>query len=115
MELATRAWPSGSVTCGSTTHTLSAVMAATSAGFAHKNSPLGSNSYPHAEENYEDLKFWCTGKTSFLEFPILTSGTYSGGDPGADRVVFSSDDGTYCAVVTHTGASGDDFVSCAGD
>ncbi|KAJ7597681.1 Ribonuclease/ribotoxin, partial [Mycena floridula] len=115
VELVSRGWPTGSVNCGGTTHSLAAVKSATAAGFSHKNSPLGSDSYPHAYENYEGLELWCTGKTSFMEYPILSSGAYSGGSPGADRVVFSSDDGTYCAVVTHTGASGNDFVACSGD
>ncbi|KAJ7495428.1 hypothetical protein FB451DRAFT_1387458 [Mycena latifolia] len=39
----------------------------------------------------------------------------SGGSPGADRVIFNTA-GTYCAVVTHTGASETNgFVSCEGD
>ncbi|PBK84620.1 ribonuclease-domain-containing protein [Armillaria gallica] len=109
-----RAWPSGSVTCGSNTYSLSAVKSAVSRGFSLIDDPIGSNSYPHTYNNYEGLKLWCSGESAFNEFPILKSGLYSGGSPGADRVVFS-DNGVYCAVVTHTGASGDDFVSCAGD
>jgi hypothetical protein len=35
--------------------------------------------------------------------------------PGTDRVIFT-EDGTYCAVVTHTGAASEDgFVACDGD
>lgn len=42
---------------------------------------------------------------------------YSGGSPGADRVVIgsiSSDESTaeYCAVITHDGQSGNDFGEC---
>ncbi|THU91375.1 Ribonuclease/ribotoxin [Dendrothele bispora CBS 962.96] len=109
-----RAWPSGDVTCGSNVYTLSQVKSAVSNGVAHLGNPIGSNSYPHTFSNFEGLKMWCTGETDFNEFPILKSGAYTGGSPGADRVVFS-DNGVYCAVITHTGASGNNFVSCDGD
>lgn len=39
---------------------------------------------------------------------------YTGGSPGADRVVFADSNGALAGVVTHTGASGDDFVPCDG-
>ena len=40
---------------------------------------------------------WCSGESDYNEFPILSSGSlYTGGSPGADRVVFS-DNGVYCA------------------
>ncbi|KIY70262.1 ribonuclease-domain-containing protein [Cylindrobasidium torrendii FP15055 ss-10] len=109
-----RAWPSGSVTCGSNVYTLAQVKSATAAGYAQVGNPIGSNSYPHKFNNYEGLSMWCSGESSYQEWPILKSGTYSGGSPGADRVIFSSN-GVYCAVVTHTGASGNNFVSCSGD
>ena len=38
---------------------------------------------------------------------------YDGGEPGADRVVITSD-GTIAGEITHTGASGNDFVACSG-
>jgi hypothetical protein len=38
-----RAWPSGSVTCGSNVYSLSAVKSATAAGYARINSPIGSS------------------------------------------------------------------------
>jgi ribonuclease len=76
---------------------------------------VGSDSYPHQYNDYEGFSFSCTGP--FLEFPIQTSGTYSGGSPGADRVVIgsiSSDDSSaqYCAVITHDGQSGNGFGEC---
>lgn len=37
---------------------------------------------------------------------------YDGGSPGADRVIFNGDD-QLAGVITHTGASGDDFVACS--
>ncbi|KAJ6537733.1 guanyl-specific ribonuclease C2 [Mycena capillaripes] len=110
-----RALPSGNVECGSSTYTVSQVSAAVSAGFSHRNSPLGSDSYPHQFFDDEGLELFCSG-SSWLEYPILSGGrTYTGGSPGADRVIFNTA-GTYCAVVTHTGASSTNgFVSCRGD
>ncbi|KAK7038382.1 Ribonuclease/ribotoxin [Favolaschia claudopus] len=111
-----RALPSGNVVCGSHTYTVSQVVSAVNAGFAHVGNPLGSDSYPHTFRNDEGLSMWCSGSTSFMEYPILSGGaTYTGGSPGADRVVFNTA-GTYCAVITHTGASSTNgFVSCKGD
>ena len=40
------------------------------------------------------------------------SGIFSG--PGADRVIFTGD-GTYEGVITHTGATGNDFLQCTAD
>ncbi|KAJ7615895.1 guanyl-specific ribonuclease C2 [Roridomyces roridus] len=112
-----RSLPSGNVECGSNTYTVSEVSAAVSAGFAHVDDPLGSDSYPHAyyDEASEDIKLYCSG-SSWLEYPIMAGGkAYTGGDPETDRVVFNTG-GTYCAVVTHTGAASyDGFVSCKGD
>ena len=39
--------------------------------------------------------------------------SYDGGSPGADRVVYN-DNCDLAGVITHTGASGDDFVGCSG-
>ncbi|KAJ7080205.1 guanyl-specific ribonuclease C2 [Mycena belliarum] len=110
-----RALPSGNVTCGSHVYTVAQVSAAVSGGFAHRSDPIGSDSYPHQFFDDEGLKLFCSG-SSWLEYPILAGGkAYSGGSPGADRVIFNTA-GTYCAVVTHTGASSENgFVSCKGD
>lgn len=72
----------------------------------------------------------CSG--TFFEFPILTSGVYNGGSPGADRVIYDNS-GRFCgesglislfphvlkpltiACLTHTGASTTNgFVRCSG-
>ncbi|KAJ7765978.1 guanyl-specific ribonuclease C2 [Mycena olivaceomarginata] len=110
-----RALPSGNVECGSHTYTVNQVVAAVNGGVAHINNPIGSDSYPHTFRNDEGLRLFCSG-SSFLEYPILSGGAaYAGGSPGADRVVFNTA-GTYCAVITHTGAaSTNGFVFCAGD
>lgn len=109
-----RAWPSGDVTCGSNVYSLADVKAAVQNGVDHLDDPIGDNSYPHKYNNYEGLDLYCSGESDYNEFPILPSGLYDGGSPDTDRVVFS-DNGVYCAVVTHTGASGNNFVSCEGD
>ena len=75
-------------------------------------SVAGSSTYPHKYNNYEGFDFPVTGP--YEEFPILKSGAvYSGGSPGADRVIFSTA-GKYAGAITHTGASGNDFVGCSG-
>lgn len=62
--------------------------------------------------NYEGFDLAVSGP--YQEFPILHSfKDYSGGSPGADRVVFNTD-GELAAVVTHTGAQGNDFLECDG-
>jgi len=74
---------------------------------------LGSDEYPHEYEDYEGFDFPVSGP--YEEFPILPSGrVYSGGSPGADRVVFNTK-GTLADLITHTGASDDDFLECKGD
>jgi len=70
----------------------------------------GDNSYPHQYNNYEGFEFPDEGP--WYEFPILSSDeVYAGGSPGADRVVFNAD-GKFQDAITHTGASGNNFVEC---
>ncbi|KAK5631752.1 hypothetical protein RRF57_007466 [Xylaria bambusicola] len=71
---------------------------------------IGSNDYPHQYNNYEGFDF--PDKGPWYEFPILSSGSaYTGGQPGADRVVFNYA-GEFQDAITHTGASGNNFVGC---
>ncbi|EKM84190.1 hypothetical protein AGABI1DRAFT_110753 [Agaricus bisporus var. burnettii JB137-S8] len=71
----------------------------------------GAGDYPHEYHNFEGFNFGCSGSTYF-EYPILTSGTYNGGSPGADRVVYDNLD-NFCSCLTHTGApSTNGFVEC---
>ena len=73
----------------------------------------GSGSYPHQYKNYEGFDF--PTDAPWYEFPILSSfAVYSGGSPGADRVVFDSQ-GALDSLITHTGASGNNFVGCTKD
>ncbi|KAI1333859.1 extracellular guanyl-specific ribonuclease [Xylariaceae sp. FL0016] len=71
---------------------------------------VGDNDYPHEFNNYEG--FDLETASPWYEFPILSSyEVYDGGAPGTDRVIFNSK-GQQDILVTHTGASGNDFVAC---
>jgi hypothetical protein len=102
-------------TCGGTCYWQSDVNAAVSKGYSlYQNGQTeGSDAYPHTYNDYEGFSFDTPGP--YQEFPILSSfKVYNGGSPGPDRVIFN-DDGEYAGVITHTGASGNDFVACQGD
>ncbi|KIP04074.1 hypothetical protein PHLGIDRAFT_76528 [Phlebiopsis gigantea 11061_1 CR5-6] len=118
-----RSLPSGTVTCGSNKYTASAITAAINAGVDDMNSDYYPDNYPHQyyDEASEDITLYCSGSGPWYEFPIMpngkiydsTSSNYV--SPGTDRVIFTAS-GTYCAVVTHTGAASyDGFVACKGD
>ncbi|KND92689.1 Guanyl-specific ribonuclease Th1 [Tolypocladium ophioglossoides CBS 100239] len=104
-----------STTCGSHFYSDAAVNAASSAAcdYVQNGGQAGSSSYPHRYNNYEGFAF--NGLSGpFYEFPILSSGrVYSGGSPGADRVVITQDC-QQAGQITHTGASGNNFVGCSG-
>ncbi|KZT30751.1 ribonuclease T1 [Neolentinus lepideus HHB14362 ss-1] len=70
----------------------------------------GASDYPHQYKDYEGFSFSCSG--TFYEYPLERHSTYDGGSPGADRVIYN-DDGDFCACLTHTGASNDDFKECS--
>lgn len=96
--------------CGSNCYTKSAVSAAQDVGYELYSASDDVNNYPHEYHNYEDFDFPVPGE--YYEFPILGSGDiYSGGSPGADRVVFNAED-QLAGVITHSGASGNAFVAC---
>ncbi|RMZ91142.1 hypothetical protein DV736_g1599, partial [Chaetothyriales sp. CBS 134916] len=99
-------------TCGSTCYWQSDIDAAVNKGYSDYQSGTteGDDSYPHTYNNYEGFDFPVSGP--YQEFPILSSyQVYSGGSPGPDRVIFNTD-GDYAGTITHTGASGNDFVAC---
>ncbi|TIA06765.1 guanyl-specific ribonuclease F1 [Aureobasidium pullulans] len=100
-------------TCGSTSYTAAQVRSAVSAGYGDYQAgrTYGSNSYPHKYNNYEGFDFPVAGP--YEEFPLKTSGVFTGGSPGADRIIFNTK-GVWAGTVTHTGASGNDFVGCTG-
>ncbi|KAI5844471.1 Ribonuclease/ribotoxin [Morchella snyderi] len=103
--------------CSGTSITLSKIDAAAELALDHLNAgtQVGSNDYPHQFNNREGFKFNAGCSAPYYEFPVLSSGPYSGGSPGADRVVIGSWDGTnavFCDAITHTGASGNNFLQC---
>ncbi|EXJ57348.1 hypothetical protein A1O7_07695 [Cladophialophora yegresii CBS 114405] len=101
-------------TCANVCYWQEDIDEAVSKGFSllESGQTLGSGDYPHEYNNYEGFDFPVSGP--WYEFPILSNfEVYSGGSPGADRVIFN-EDGAYAGVITHNGASGDDFVACAG-
>jgi hypothetical protein len=67
------------VQCGSTCYTSSQVSAARSAGYNYyrQNDQAGSSTYPHTYNNYEGFDFLVKGP--YQEFPLRTSGAYTGG------------------------------------
>lgn len=118
-------------TCGNTYYSANAVNAASQAAcnFVKAGTKAGSSTYPHQYNNYEGFQFQGLS-APFYEFPILSSGSiYSGGEsevsvvvrkvltiqgsPGADRVVITSSC-KQAGTITHTGASGNNFVACQG-
>lgn len=74
---------------------------------------MGSGGYPHVYNDYEGFGFPDAGP--YYEFPVLGSYVvYTGGSPGPDRVIFTKAC-VYEGVITHTGASGNDFLQCRAD
>lgn len=101
-------------TCGNVCYWQEDVDEAVNQGYNYyaQGQQVGSNDYPHTENNYEQIDFYVSGP--YQEFPILSSyNPYTGGSPGPDRVVFNTK-GALAGVVTHTGADGNDFVPCSG-
>jgi hypothetical protein len=101
-------------TCGSNHYTAAQVKEAVDAACQHfqDGTQVGSNDYPHRYNNYEGFEFKGLAGP-FQEFPILSSGEYTGGSPGADRVVIT-EDCEEAGAITHTGADGNNFVACEG-
>lgn len=73
--------------------------------------PASASTNWNRYNDYEGFSFPVAGP--YYEFPILSSHeVYSGGSPGADRVIFN-DNGNLAGLVTHQGASGNDFLQCS--
>ncbi|KAI0801035.1 ribonuclease T1 [Fomes fomentarius] len=54
----------------------------------------GAGEYPHQYHDYEGFSFpLCSGE--FFEYPLKHNGIYTGGSPGADRVIYDTD-GDFC-------------------
>ena len=99
-------------TCGRKCYSRSAANDAKEAGYNYhqQGETVGRGNYPHKYNNYEDIDF--PVPPTYYEFPILSSGkTYSGGSPGADRVIFNEED-ELAGLITHSGADGNGFEAC---
>lgn len=103
-----------STTCGNQYYSSSEISDAANAAcnYVQSGDEAGSSTYPHQYNDYEGFSFPDSGP--YYEFPILSSGNvYSGGSPGPDRVIVTADC-YYEGAITHTGASGNNFVGCSG-
>ncbi|EPE33955.1 Microbial ribonuclease [Glarea lozoyensis ATCC 20868] len=104
--------PRAATTCGSTSYTAAQVNSAAQKACTYYKAGTSTNSYPHTYNNLEGFSFTVAGP--YQEFPMLAShAVYTGGSPGPDRVIIN----TACKLagaITHTGASGNNFVGCAG-
>lgn len=97
-------------TCGNVCYYQTTIDAAVAAGYKLYQEGKEKGGYPHTYNNYEGFDFNVTGP--YQEYPVMSDfKAYDGGSPGADRVVFNTK-GTLVGTVTHTGASGNDFVEC---
>ncbi|KAF2851478.1 ribonuclease-domain-containing protein [Plenodomus tracheiphilus IPT5] len=112
-DVALEARQSCAIRCGSTCYTLAQATSARNAGYNYyqQGDQAGSSTYPHTYNNYEGFSFLVSGP--YQEFPLRTAGVYTGGSPGADRVIFNTR-GQRAGEITHTGASGNNFVACSG-
>lgn len=68
------------VTCGSNCYSSSQVTAARNSGYNYvkQGGTAGGSSYPHVYNNYEGFDFLVGG--TYYEFPLMTSGSYTGGE-----------------------------------
>ena len=75
------------VRCGSTCYTSAQVTAARNSGYNYyrQGSQAGSSTYPHTYNNYEGFDFLVSGP--YQEFPLRTSGAYTGGTLDLSREV----------------------------
>ncbi|KAL9936887.1 hypothetical protein V8E36_004122 [Tilletia maclaganii] len=98
-----------SVSCGGVSYSSSQVALAVQ--YSNEDA-APSTTYPHTYNDYEGFDFsdYCSDST-YSEYPLTRSG-YTGGSPGADRVIVGQQSGTFCGAITHTGASGNNFVGC---
>ncbi|KAK4138439.1 ribonuclease-domain-containing protein, partial [Trichocladium antarcticum] len=97
-------------TCGSVCYQDAHIQAALNKGYSLHTAGNNIKNYPHRYNNYEGFDFPTAGP--WYEFPIMASHVvFAGGSPGADRVVFDGR-GALDLLITHTGATGNNFVAC---
>ncbi|KAJ3554608.1 hypothetical protein NP233_g12385 [Leucocoprinus birnbaumii] len=104
-------WPS--CNCASVQYSGADVEAAMVQGNKTNPSPVfGGRGYPHRFGNREGVKLpYCDSK-EYVEYPLKQGKAYTGGPPGADRVIYSTKN-AFCGCITHTGATQrNGFVAC---
>ncbi|UZJ52008.1 hypothetical protein CBS101457_001328 [Exobasidium rhododendri] len=111
----------GGTNCGGTSYSSDDISTAISAAQSDSSSGNLPDNYPHQyyDEASEDITLSCSSSGPYSEFPLEQGYAYTSSSdnyvsPGADRVVYVTSSGEYCAAVTHTGAASyDGFVQCS--
>ncbi|KAK5823534.1 Ribonuclease/ribotoxin [Linnemannia elongata] len=97
--------------CGPHTYTTPEVASAILAGDGRNPNPTTSSGpYPKLFDNRERVQF-PDCNANLIQFPLRMGGSYSGGPPGPDRVVYQKD-GKFCGCMTHFGALGNRLAAC---
>ncbi|KAG8738872.1 hypothetical protein FRC10_006421 [Ceratobasidium sp. 414] len=104
--------------CNGFTFTADQVSSAAQASLSHvlAGTTVGDNKYPHVLDNREGFTYPSGCTVTRYEFPIFKDHVYTGGDPSVDRVIIGHVSGSSaysCGVLTHYGASGNNFLQCA--
>ncbi|QRW20956.1 RING finger protein [Rhizoctonia solani] len=103
--------------CNGYTFTAAQVSAAAQESLSHvlAGTTVGTNKYPHVLDNREGFTYPAGCTVTRYEFPIFRNKIYTGGDPSVDRVIIGHVSGSSaysCGVLTHQGASGNNFLQC---
>ncbi|KAH7338021.1 Ribonuclease/ribotoxin [Rhizoctonia solani] len=103
--------------CNGYTFTATQVSAAAQESLNHvlAGTTVGTNKYPHVLDNREGFTYPSGCTVTRYEFPIFKNKIYTGGDPSVDRVIIGHVSGSSaysCGVLTHQGASGNNFLQC---
>ncbi|KAG8762849.1 hypothetical protein FRC12_008813 [Ceratobasidium sp. 428] len=103
--------------CNGYTFTAAQVQSAAQESLNHvlAGTTVGDNKYPHVLDNREGFTYPSGCTVTRYEFPIFKSKIYTGGDPSVDRVIIGHVSGSSayaCGVLTHQGASGNNFLQC---
>ncbi|QRV93323.1 ribonuclease [Ceratobasidium sp. AG-Ba] len=104
--------------CNGYTFTAAQVQSAAQESLSHvlAGTTVGTNKYPHVLDNREGFTYPAGCTVTRYEFPIFKNKIYTGGDPSVDRVIIGHVSGSSayaCGVLTHQGASGNNFLQCA--
>ncbi|PWN46526.1 ustilago Sphaerogena ribonuclease U2 [Violaceomyces palustris] len=93
--------------CGGVTYSKSDISTAINAARKDAANGVYPDDYPHAyyQEASEHITLTCTSKGPYSEFPLEHGYAYTSTEdnyvsPGADRVVYVTSSGEYCASVT---------------